>query len=117
MSRWHALAGKNAPHDQMAASLFGEVVPSAANYSSALAHVIDFYLRPDMSEELHDLIDCCSEETGRWTEARLIGYIREALSELLSSYFPPGHLLIVACARTKPARVRALSQGQIGYGC
>ena len=41
--------------DQIAASLFSEVVPTAALYSKAIAHIVNFYLsdnRKDAREEV-----------------------------------------------------------------
>jgi hypothetical protein len=71
------------PHEQIAASLFAEVVPTAAVYSKAIAHIVNFYLddsRTEAREEIAKLSTVRKPES----EARILAYVREALSDSFS---------------------------------
>ncbi|ESK85272.1 heme peroxidase [Moniliophthora roreri MCA 2997] len=64
---------------ELAASLFCEVVPTAAHFSQALAHVINFYLDEARRESYEAII---SLSTNHATDAheKLVKYVHDALS-------------------------------------
>jgi linoleate 10R-lipoxygenase len=76
-------AGGSHPVAEIAASLFSEVVPTAALYSKAIAHVVNFYLhggRKEAREDIARLSALCTPEA----DAKVQGYVREALSKRIS---------------------------------
>jgi len=71
-------ARRTHPPDQIAATLFSEVIPTAALYSKAIALVVNFYLHEDRTaarEDIARLSICRTPES----EARIQAYVREAL--------------------------------------
>lgn len=79
--------GERGP-DELAASVLAEVVATAALYSSALTHVIEFYLN-DLKEKEREEIATLSHINTFESDERLNQFIREALSE--SSRFYGGN--------------------------
>lgn len=71
-------ARRTHPPEEMAASLFAEVVPSAAAYSKAVAHIVDFYLDDQKARER--IAQLSSERTPE-SEKEILKYVREALRE------------------------------------
>jgi len=71
-------AGGSASAAQIAASLFFEVVPTAAVYSKAVAHVVNFYLHDDRKEAREDIAQLSALRTPE-ADAKVQGYVREAL--------------------------------------
>ncbi|KDQ52925.1 hypothetical protein JAAARDRAFT_162433 [Jaapia argillacea MUCL 33604] len=69
-------ANKNANLDDLAKALVLEVVGTAALYSKAIAHVIDFYL--DQDAACKDILQLATVNTTA-SDAKLSSYIREAL--------------------------------------
>jgi hypothetical protein len=71
------------PVAEIAASLFSEVVPTTALYSKAIAHVVNFYLHDGRKEAREDIVrlsTLCTPEA----DAKVQGYVREALSKCIS---------------------------------
>lgn len=75
-----AASGNDHEPDEVAASVLSEVVATAALYSSALTHVVEFYLDDARAKERNDIAALAPVQTAV-TEERLVRYIREALSE------------------------------------
>jgi len=71
-------ARRTHPLDQIAASLFSEVIPTAALYSKAIAHIVHFFLRDDQNEARKDIARQSTLRTPE-SEARVQAYVREAL--------------------------------------
>jgi linoleate 10R-lipoxygenase len=67
------------PAEQIAASLFSEVVPTTAIYSKAIAHVVNYYLDENQTEARQDIARLSTLRTPE-SEARILAYVREALS-------------------------------------
>lgn len=70
------------PPGQIAASLFAEVVPTAAVYSKALAHIVNFYLDDSRAAQRQDIARLSLLRTQE-AENKVIEYAREAISECL----------------------------------
>ena len=66
------------PLEQIAASLFVEVVPTAAAYSKAVAHVVDFFLDERRSDARKEIATLANQHTVE-SEAKILGYVHEAL--------------------------------------
>lgn len=79
------LARRTHTIEQIAASLFAEVVPTTAAYSKAVAHIVNFYLDEHKSEQIADIKRLSSEPSTPESEAQMLRYVREALSELVFS--------------------------------
>lgn len=77
-------ARRTHPPNQIAASLFSEVIPTAALYSKAIAHVVNFYLDNDRTEARQDIARQSTLRTPE-SEARILSYVREALSKCIVS--------------------------------
>lgn len=75
-------ARRTHPADQIAASLFSEVIPTAAVYSKAIAHVVNFFLDDNQKEARQDIARLSTLRTPE-SEARVLAYAREALSECI----------------------------------
>jgi linoleate 10R-lipoxygenase len=71
--------GADKETDELAASILAEVVATAPLYSSALAHVIEFYLDDGRARERADIAVIAAEPHSAAAEAKLVKYIREAL--------------------------------------
>jgi len=71
-------ARRTHPADQIAASLFSEVIPTAPVYSKAIAHVVNFYLDDNQKEARQDIARLSILRTPE-SEARVLAYAREAL--------------------------------------
>jgi len=71
-------ARRTHPADQIAASLFSEVIPTAAIYSKAIAHIVNFYLDDDRKHAREDIARLSTLRTPA-SEARVQAYAREAL--------------------------------------
>jgi linoleate 10R-lipoxygenase len=66
------------PPEQIAASLFSEVVPTTPIYSKAIAHVVNYYLDENQTEARQDIARLSTLRTPE-SEARILAYVREAL--------------------------------------
>ena len=73
-------ARRTHPPDQLAASLLSEVIPTAALYSKAVAHIVNFYLHHERQEAREDIVRLSNLRTPE-SEARVQAYAREALSK------------------------------------
>jgi linoleate 10R-lipoxygenase len=73
--------------EQIAATLVAEVIPSTAAYSKAVAHIVNFYLDDCRSEELAEIKQLSSDRSTPESEAQILKYVREALSELIFLFF------------------------------
>lgn len=81
---------------EMAASVFISVASTAALYSKAITHVIDFFTDEKRKEDLvdfkaalRDLSDNVSEES----RGRVLGFVYEALRECIFSYIDTCRIL------------------------
>ena len=74
------------PADQIAASLFFEVVPTAAVYSKAIAHVVNFFLQDNLKDIREDITKLSALHTPE-ADAKIQGYVREALSKRVFSLY------------------------------
>jgi len=70
------------PIAHIATSLFFEVVPTAAIYSKAIAHVVNFYLHDDRKEAREDIVQLSALRTPE-ADAKVQGYVHEALSKYI----------------------------------
>lgn len=68
------------PPGQIAASLFAEVVPTAAVYAKAVAHIVNFYLDDARANERADIAALAAERTAE-AERKIMVYAREAIRE------------------------------------
>jgi len=66
------------PPGQIAASLFAEVVPTAAIYSKAVAHIVNFYLDDSRAKERADIVALAAERTEDASK-KIMVYAREAI--------------------------------------
>ncbi|KZP28015.1 hypothetical protein FIBSPDRAFT_273412, partial [Athelia psychrophila] len=66
------------PPSQISASLFAEVVPTAAVYSKAVAHIVNFYLDDGRARERADIAALAAERTPE-AERKIMRYAREAI--------------------------------------
>jgi hypothetical protein len=73
------LARRTHTIEQIAASLFAEVVPTTAAYSKAVALIVNFYLDAKRESQLADLKQLSSERLTPESEAQILKYVREAL--------------------------------------
>ena len=71
-------ARRTHPAEQIAASLFLEVVPTAAAYSKAVAHVVNFFLDEGRSEARKEIATLANLRTIE-SEAKILEYVYEAL--------------------------------------
>jgi linoleate 10R-lipoxygenase len=78
-------AERSHPVAEIAASLFFEVVPTAALYSKAIAHVMNFYLHDGRKEAREDIARLSALHTPE-ADAKVQGYVHEALSKCISPY-------------------------------
>ncbi|KAK0500480.1 heme peroxidase [Armillaria luteobubalina] len=62
----------------LAASLFCEVVPTAAHFSQAIAHVVNYYLDTEKQTQREDLVKNAALKSNAG-DATVIQYVREAL--------------------------------------
>ncbi|KAK7062576.1 hypothetical protein VNI00_000064 [Paramarasmius palmivorus] len=65
---------------ELAASLFCEVVPTAAHFSQAIAHVINFYLDEGRDNDRAEIVALSSTHTPE-SQNKLVKYIHDALSD------------------------------------
>ena len=61
----------------MAAQAFSAVVPTAAHFSHAIAHVVNFYLDDDKQNERDEIVKLASASRDK----DVMVYVREALRE------------------------------------
>ncbi|KAF7972285.1 hypothetical protein HWV62_18532 [Athelia sp. TMB] len=66
------------PPGQIAASLFAEVVPTAAIYSKAIAHIVNFYLDDSRAKERANIVALAGERTEDASK-KIMVYAREAI--------------------------------------
>jgi linoleate 10R-lipoxygenase len=78
-------SGKGLPHTELAASLFAEVIPTAAHYSQTLSHVVNFYLGSERKEAREDIVRLASLHTEA-ADARIVSYAHEALRMAFECY-------------------------------
>lgn len=78
-------ARRTHPAEQIAASLFVEAVPTAAAYSKAVAHVVDFFLEEQRSEARREIAALASLRTAE-SEAKILEYVHEALRKHMHIY-------------------------------
>jgi hypothetical protein len=71
---------------ELASSLFAEVIPTMANYSQAITHVVNFYLDDHRRAAREDLI-CLTGIHSAEAEEKILAYVREALSKRAASSF------------------------------
>jgi linoleate 10R-lipoxygenase len=64
---------------ELACSLFAEVIPTMAFYSQAVTHVVDFYLDDERQAAREDLIRLTGIHSAD-AEEQIMAYVREALS-------------------------------------
>ena len=71
---------------ELSASLFSEVAPSAAIYSQAITHVVNFFLDDTRKEAKEEIVRLAlsPEPTA---EAKLLPFIHEALSPYLFLFY------------------------------
>jgi len=81
LKKLHA-AGKGRGHNELAASLFAEVVPTAAHFSQILSHVINFYLDEGRQEAREDIVRLASLHT-EIADAEILSYSYEALRKAI----------------------------------
>lgn len=75
-------AGNKWSHEQIASYIFAEVVPTAAHFSQTLAHVVNFYLRPDQTQARQEIVNLLGSQD-KDAVGKVMAYVREALRESL----------------------------------
>ncbi len=70
----------------LAASLFCELVPTAAHFSQAIAHVVNYYLDAEKQTQKEDLIKHAALKS-KIGDAKVMQYVREALGEFQVLHF------------------------------
>ena len=69
------------PIESLAYSIFATTVCTAALYSKAIAHIVDFYLHSARSAELEEIMGIARGVRGPQVDALLLRFAREALRE------------------------------------
>nr|GAT58858.1 predicted protein [Mycena chlorophos] len=73
------LHGQKSDSEEVAIALFTEVVPTAAHWSQAVAHVLNFYLDDNRSQERQWIVALAASKTAKAT-AEIAALIRSALA-------------------------------------
>lgn len=75
-----AFDGKPVSSKELAAYVFAAVVPTAAHFSQAVTHVVDFYLDEDKKTQREEIV-ALAATLGKNKESggKIMGYVREAL--------------------------------------
>jgi linoleate 10R-lipoxygenase len=63
---------------ELSAFVFAAAVPTAALYSQAIAHIVDFYLDKDKRQARAEIVELAASQDAD-AAAKIMGYIREAL--------------------------------------
>jgi hypothetical protein len=66
---------------ELAAQAFSAVVPTAAHFSQAIAHVVNFYLDDDKQKERDEIVRLASASCDKEAVVKIMAYVREALRE------------------------------------
>jgi linoleate 10R-lipoxygenase len=74
-------AGTDFTTTELAAQVFSAVVPTAAHFSQAIAHVVNFYLDDDKQNERDEIVKLASASRDKEAVAKIMVYVREALRE------------------------------------
>jgi linoleate 10R-lipoxygenase len=74
-------ASPNRDPQTTAVGVVAEIVASAAMWSAALVHAVDFYLDDAHAEQRQAIITHCADQSAA-ADAALLGYIYEAMSRL-----------------------------------
>lgn len=72
-------SGRDLTTEELAAQVFSAVVPTAAPFSQAIAHVVDFYLDDDKRKEREEIVKLASMPGDKEAVGKLMVYVREAL--------------------------------------
>jgi hypothetical protein len=65
---------------ELAASLFAEIIPTAAQWSKALSHIVNFFLHSERKETLKAIVHLCNQPAPE-NDKKLLSYAYEALRE------------------------------------
>ena len=69
------------PIESLAYSIFATTVCTAALYSKAVSHIVDFYLHSARSSELEEILGIAGGMRGSHGDTLLLRYAKEALRE------------------------------------
>lgn len=72
-------ANKDATKQQLSAYVFAAAIPTAAHFSQAIAHIVDFYLGDDKRQARADIVRLAASHHDADAVAKVMGYAREAL--------------------------------------
>ncbi|KAF9465406.1 heme peroxidase [Collybia nuda] len=72
-------ANKDAKKSELSAFAFAAVVPTAAHFSQAIAHIVDFFLDDDKRQAREDIVRLAALPHDKDAIAKIMGYAREAL--------------------------------------
>lgn len=67
--------------ETLASSVFATTVCTAALYSKAIAHIVDFYLDPPQSSELEEIVGIARGVRGPQGDSLLLRFAKEAMRE------------------------------------
>jgi linoleate 10R-lipoxygenase len=76
------VATENYSADQIAATLVSDMISTAAIYSKAVAHIVNFYLDDSRKEARANIVQLSTLRTPE-SVAKVQAYIREALSKYM----------------------------------